>query len=335
MLEVNGRNIDGLPFDKLRIVNELLSFQDEPLLLHLSDENNNDIVSYWVDLDDECTRWLLGKVTKEELYLYLSGNKSLRDLFVHISSDYLFLVDYLVDDSITIKSIKLISSKLIVDKYYPKENSFYPLGLSDFYFNYLESNYYLNKLKEKSYIFNLRPTDELHGSTVGSEDAGYFLVGLTKSVKEYIGYEVHNIFKNIIPNPSTLAKFVNKVKERFSPRLPIVQYGSFEVGLAIDTTSINLEYNVDFDWKTQLIDGYKRDVLDVNYSSVAEATLITEKYDADTRKKIYEPFIKIIENPDIKITVKNSNRTVLRDYTFNPIVERVRNIVIPKPSKEG
>ena len=142
MLEVKGLNIESLPFGKLVLFKEILSFQYEPLLLHYTDEFGNDVISYWVDLDENYSRWLLGKITKNELFMYLSGNKSLRELFANISSDYLFLVDYGLENESSIKSVKLITPRSIPDKYYPKENSYYLLGLSDVYKKYLNNYLY-------------------------------------------------------------------------------------------------------------------------------------------------------------------------------------------------
>jgi len=141
MLDVNGKNLENSPFENLELINELLDFEGRPILLHYIDERKNDILSYWVDFDNTGNRWLYCKVTKQELFDYLIGIKSLKDLFSKIISDYIFLIDK--GNNNQDSAIKLINSYSLPDLYFPKEESYYTYGLSEFYQEYLSDNFYI------------------------------------------------------------------------------------------------------------------------------------------------------------------------------------------------
>jgi hypothetical protein len=332
MLQVKGVNIDGLPFDNLEVVSELLSFEYEPMLSHCRDERGNDWICYWADFDSNGKRWLYAKITKQELYDYLKGNKSLKKVFEELASEYVFLIDRDINEIFV--SAKLINAFALPPTYFPGEGSYYRQDINDYYFKYLNDDNYLKSLRNNSFVFNLKPATKRHGETVGSLDAGQFLVGLTKSVRAYVEYEVNEIFKEKIPDHKTLTKFIKKASDQFSPRIPEVKYGSFEVSIAIDTITVDVGYEINFDWKKGIVEGYKKDVLAVNYGNDEEAKLISERFDPESRRRIYEPFMKVLENPDIKISVQNADRSLSQNYAQTPIKESFKRIVVPKPTKE-
>src|SRR5258708_28459833 len=112
MLEVPGANILATPFGELKPINELLSFEDSPTLLHFQDFRGNDIIAYWVDFDKNGNRWLYAKVSKQELFDYLRGVKSLRALFTELDTDFVFLTDTFLEPYLktSIFPFKLINS---------------------------------------------------------------------------------------------------------------------------------------------------------------------------------------------------------------------------------
>ena len=333
MLEIKGTNIEQPPFDGLQLKAELLSFEDMPMLLHLIDSRENDWIAYWVDFDNTGHRWLYGKVNKKELFDYLIGRKSLNKLFKEISSDYIFLVDSNLDGDII--SAKLLNSYALPDKYFAEENSNYTYGLSDFYLDYLREFDYLHKLQEKSYIFKAEPSSKVHQSTVGAKEAATLLNGVSNSIEGYIKTKAFNILKTKFSDTTRINKRINKYKNMLSPRIAETAFGSFEVWLAIDTVAFLGEDEIDSELRHGLINGYKQDVLDVDYTSEEEAKIIAEKYNEDERRLIFEPIFKLFDNDEIIISVSDFSKTFQRNYGGIPIKKTVfKDIVLPKPTVE-
>ena len=55
MLKPIGENIANLPFGEIKVVNELMSFDGIPMLLHFTNDRKEDILAYWVDYDKTTT----------------------------------------------------------------------------------------------------------------------------------------------------------------------------------------------------------------------------------------------------------------------------------------
>lgn len=332
MLQVNARDMNGLPFEGLRVISELLNFNEEAMLNHCQDDRDNDWLCYWVDFDNTGKRWLYGKINKEELYLYLIGSKSLKQTFSDISSDYVFLVDYNVDEEIG--SVKIINSFSIPETYFAGQNSFYKWGLSEYYSKYLDSFIYIDKLRQKSYIVTVKPTNQIHGSTVGAREAAFVLSNFTKSIEGYIDVTAFNIIKNRTNDRSRINKEVNRIKERLSPRIAQNVFHSFEVWLSMDVVTLEVDSPQEIEWRNHLIENYKNDILDVDVSSEEDGRIIAEKYSPEERKKIFDPLVKVYENEEINITISDFNQTFKRDFSRKPITQSFKDIVIPTPTIE-
>jgi hypothetical protein len=93
MLTIDGINISQLPYERLELANELLSFEDMPILEHFISSNKEDIISYLVDYNETTQRKLYAKVSKKELFSYLIGNRSLKDILSGLESDFIFFID--------------------------------------------------------------------------------------------------------------------------------------------------------------------------------------------------------------------------------------------------
>jgi hypothetical protein len=332
MLEVKGIDIgNSQPFEGLKLISELLDFDGEPMLMHHTDIMGHDWVSYWVDFDKTGKRWLYGKVTKEELYFYLIGNKSLRQVFEEIKSDYIFLIDYDVNEQYS--SGLMLNSYAIPEKYFAGNNSYYEYGLTDFYQTYLYKYDYIEKLRQCSYKFIVEPSNGLHGNTVSAKDAAAVLFGATKSMEGYIDVTGFNVFKHK-DERSKVNKKINKYKQSLSPRIAQNAFHSFEVWLSMDVFTLHLTDKEEISWKSNLIENYKNDVLNVDISSEEDARIIEQKYTPEERKKIFEPLIKIYDNEDIAVTLTDYKSTFVRELKKKPLSTEFKNIVVPKPTKE-
>lgn len=330
MLQVNGITIDKLPFEGVEFINELLNFEGSPTLVHLRDYKKMDILSYWVDFDNNGSRWLHSKVSKKELFLYLAGIKSLRDFFSDLSSDYFFLVD--TNSEGEISSVLLIEPSKLPEQYRPKQNSYYRKGLSDFYSEYLTEYSYIHRLRENSYIIKVEPTLRTHSKTVGAKEAATVLNGVANSIEGFIRVKAFNLLKDKFADTARINRRINKVKNYLSPRITETQYNSFEVWLAIDVITFDSEDKIDTELRNNIVEGYRQDVLDVDFSSEQDATLITQKYNHEERKLIFEPLFKIFEDDDYKISISDYAKKMGRLEKQVKVTTSFKEIILPKPT---
>lgn len=135
MIKLPGHKVSGLPFGNLTLITEIISFENSPMLIHYQNDKKSDILTYWVDFGNSAIRWIYIQVTKNELYLYLTGRANLRDIFSNTKSQYIFLVDKDLNGEDI--SISMITPFEIPDKYIAGENSFFTEGLSEYYEDHL------------------------------------------------------------------------------------------------------------------------------------------------------------------------------------------------------
>ncbi len=328
MIEIVGYKIESLPYNDLVKVHDIL-FVDGPLLTHYKGHNDKDYLFYWVDYNEDVNRILVFEISKSELYNYLSGGISLRMAICQLDSTFVFLIDQDVNGEN--KNVVMLNAFSLPDEYLPDEKSYYSLGLPLFYDRYLKAYDYINVLRSQSYIFKLEPTDNVHDHTVSTKEAGNFLIGITKSIDSYIDYTATAKLKDVIIDRSRLNKTINQIKQKASPRVADSSFSSFNVSIAIDNIVIKSEYKQIEDWQSSLIDNYKNDVLDVDYSSQEDAVAIVERFpDAESRKKIFDPIFKILENKDVSLSVSSYNKGFERSYKKSRPGEKFKTEVLPQ-----
>lgn len=330
MLPLSGLNIDELPFKDLKILQEILVFEDIPVLVHYSDNNSEDIISYLVDFDETGKRQMFTKVQKDELFSYLIGLKSLKRLFSEIKSDFVFFVDS--DNSDNIKSTTLLSKFLIPEKYFPIDESFHDEEINDFYIDYLKENFYYYKLKENAFILTVKPSTGKHGTTVSARDAAFVLANATNSVEGYVSVRSFNALKNDFSDINQIKRKVSATKKFLSPRIAEAAFHSFEVWLAMDTVLFKEKDKYITEIAEGLVQSYKQDVLDVDYTSEEDAKILIEKYSEDERKMIFEPIYKIVENKDFVVSVCDVKNTIKRNNKQLKSSKNFWQKVLPPPT---
>lgn len=332
MLKIDGLNIKSLPFENLSLLQTIEDFEGVSILEHYIDERKDDIISYLVDFDKTDKRILYAKITKNELLSYLIGINSLKQLLESISSDYLFLVDYNRDNEF--KTATLISKYRIPTKYFPSDDSFYEEDLNDFYSEYLKEQYYYYRLKENAFIVTVKPKNDIHGQTVGAREAAIVLNNTTNSVEGYIRAKSFNVLKNDFGNADKINRRITTTKNFLSPRIAQVAFGSFEVWLAIDTLQFHGQDKYDSVIREGLIDGYKKDVLDVDFTSEEDAKIITEKFSEDERKMIFEPIWKLVESDRFYISISDPKKTIKRNTEGVKSSNTFWKKLLPPPTEE-
>jgi hypothetical protein len=332
MIKPAGYKIEALPYKDLTKVQDIL-YVDGPLLAHFKDDKDKDYLAYWVDYDEQTNRVLIFEASKRDIYNYLSGGISLRRLICQLDTSFVFLVDQ--DSNEINNDVLMLNAFSLPDEYLPDERSFYTLGLPVFYDHYLRSYSYIDLLRARSYIFKLEPTDNIHDHTVSTKEAGSFLISITKSIDSYIDYTATSKLKDIIIDRARLNKTINQIKQKASPRVADSCYDSFNVSLAIDNIVLKSEYKEIEEWQNGLIESYKNDVLDVDYSSQEDAIAIVERFpDAESRKKIFDPIFKILENRDVSLSVSSYNKSFERSYKKSRPGEKFKTQILPKQTIE-
>ncbi|MBO9565529.1 MAG: hypothetical protein J7621_22320 [Niastella sp.] len=334
MLDLKAITIAALPFAGLDLVEELLAFEGTPTLLHLRDKEHDDVIAFWVDFDSAGNRWLYGKVDKAELFDYLIRRKSLRSLLTTIHSEFLFLADSYKDDKPG--SVRMIKARDLPEEYLPTGDSYYIEDeMPAYYVDYLTEYNYIHKLREKSYVVTVEPSSQTHQDTVGAKEAAEVLNGMVSSIEGYVRVKAFNLLKEKYSDVRRINKRINAMRKHFSPRIAEAEFGSFEVWLAIDTLTFNLtEDEIDSKLRSEVIDGYRQDVLDVDFTSDEDARIISNKFNEDERKMIYNPLFKLIESDDFDITISDFAHTLQRTRGKIKLKSSFKDIIMPQPTLE-
>jgi len=121
MKEIKGINTN-YNIDKFIKVSDLIAF-DGSLLSHFIDENGENYLFYWVDVDDEYNRWMFLRVNTFSIQKYLEKKITLYNLVLKQSEDFVFFVD--IDDNSKFHNIKLVYKTDIDESYIPDIDSYY------------------------------------------------------------------------------------------------------------------------------------------------------------------------------------------------------------------
>lgn len=341
MLEIKGLNIESLPFEGLKVQDELLDFDGVPMLLHYQytrriKKGNEvfDLLSFLVDFDNNCQRYLFWKITKRDLYLYLNKNISLRRLLEETESEFIYLVDENTETGE--KVVKCFNSYELPEKYLPSHESFYIYGLSEYYLEYLDFFSYEDKLLKKSYTVTLEANkkNKKHENTISAKDAGAAMTNYHQSIYGFAYIKAYKEYSHLQGNDKINKQKANKFAEAISPRLTNATLCCFEFSIAMDTTPFHEPKSVEGKLSKTLIEEYKKDVLDVNYSDEEDAKIIAQNYTAAERKKIFEPIFKVLENEDIEVTVTDYKKSFSKNSKSNQLNKKFKDIVIPPKSLE-
>lgn len=333
MEEIIGYKIESFPFEGMEHISNLIEFEG-PLLAHYKDKYDSHFLYYWVDNDENYNRWLVWKVSEQRLYLYLQKLITLEDLFP-IKSDNIFCVD--IDSKIVYTNIWITYPDAISENYRPEPFSFYHFNPPAIYEKKLQVGTYLETLKENALYFNVEPAYDRYGVTVSVQDVFNVLENLTKSISEYVKYRVKNILTKRITDLNRIRIATESLSSQNRLRVCYLNLNSFHVGIAAD--NLNIEHNaMDSsieDFQNEVLQTYKNEVLDNDFSSAEDVNILIDKFpDEESRKKIFDPLVKIINNENIQVNIT--------DYTkkFDKKYKRVSNIdksvLLPaRPTKQN
>ena len=324
---LGGYSFNELPFKGLQKYSDLLE-HDGPILSHFKDSSNRDILFYWVDYDGDVNRWLVWRINTAQLIQYLMGFKSLRDLMLEGNKDFVYSVD--IDNDLNHTNIKAFDTEQILSEYIPEEDDLYVISPSKAYDNLLlgtEEHAYVPLLRERALYYHIEPNNPKFSNTVSTSEAGSFLTNLTKSFKSFVAVNLFQNFKDK-HGYSDLTKTINEFKKILEPRIVALSYSSFNVGISTDIVHGPNDTQLR-KWQKGVLEQFKEDVVNVDYSSDEALKSLSDKYSEEDRKQIYGPYIEIVNNSNLKVVVSDAKKSFRK--TYRKLEDREK--LVPKPDR--
>ena len=327
MEQLVGNIISELPIKGLQKFGDLIAYEG-PVLSHFRDNNGTNYLYYWVDYDEHFNRWLIWKITEEQLYDYLKRRTTLKELLLSKNKDFIFSVD--IDSNLHYHNISIFPIALVNEEYIPEEESYFKFEPPSFYsplIDAFEQDFYLQILKERAIYFKLEPSSPKFSTTISASDAANFLKKISFSFSNFIEYDFFENYKSKISDLSRLNRIVRQFKELLEPRVVSLSYGSFNVGLSSDTLHTVDDSNSYKEWQLSIFEKYRNDVIEVDYNSEQDATIIAQKYPEEIRRKVFAPIIEAINNPAYTVEVTTWKNDFKKQ--FNIIQKKSKKIIIP------
>lgn len=307
MIDIQGHKISGFPFLNHSKICDLLEYNG-PILSHFRDTQERDYLYLWVDHSLDKNRWLVWYIPKEELINYLQKEISLRDLLHNAST--LFATD--INADIQHSNTLIITFSSLPEEYIPEPESFFSLDIPKTYFSEINKgfkNYYVPFLRTNGYSFKLENSENQFSEAVKADEAGKMLMDISKSAIEFAEYDFFNKFRENFTDFNSLNTAVKRVKDYISPVVIDTNFHSFEVTLNIDSImSLDGESVELKSWRKNLFNDYYNSVFDINYASPEALEIVNSRFPEETsRKRILQPILRILKNPNYKLFTKPSN----------------------------
>ena len=320
-------NFDLNQFQKI----EDIIYLDEPILTHLM-KNNKHFLMYLVDTIEDKDTYLLLELEEQTIFDYLTKQKTLRQI---ISTNQNFIYKIEQDFNGTVINSDITQNSYLPENYLPTEDSYlnYEPSSQSYYYNFIkefEAQSYLRSLREQAFYIKLAPTSSKYSNTIGfNELVSELLKNISSSFKSFLKADFFESFKERQTDEKKLNASFNRLADDLDYRMVDLDFGSFEIGLAVDKVMKQSIENKEIrDWAIDVGYKYKNIVLDDDYDEETVSTIISN-YSQEDRKKIFDPIFKITENSNFDLKVKN-----LKSNEYSKInikdKSKIERIVPPK-----
>lgn len=298
--------LSDFPFLIDKKVSDLV-FVDEPILSHFITNDKKNLFFYLIDLTDEYNHWLVFEVLEENLYSYIKGEYSLRDLILNSDNDFVYTVKS--DDNFILSDPEMIKPESIEQKFLPSESSFNSIEVNKVPF-YLElelkysNEFYKKSLEKSAYFLKIDSVNKESKRLVTLNQLSNFVSLFLKSYTNYSEVEFKNIFKSKYTDQTILDKAYSKIKKPTELYMTAAKAASFEIGLAIDKIMLGGEIT-DLElkrWAKNIFSNYRENVIELDYEDEEIVEAINKKYDYSQRQKIYKPFFDLINNNELQVS---------------------------------
>lgn len=299
-------------FDLTRFAEvEDLIYLDQPILTHLRG-NGKHWFRYLVDIGEKHDRFLFFEVSKWDIAKYLRAECSLRTI-LEGTDNFLFEVE--IDYMGLVSNTSIIMPGLIPEGYLPAENSFvtYKVQRGSVYEGLLadyEKDEYLRNLRSGAFYIKFASNSKKYRETLGfNEIVKKFLARLASSYDAFLEADYLNSMGEVYSDIGRLKKSFNSIKSDLDYRTVDFKYGSFEIGLAVDTLmKSSIENKAVHDWAVNVGDKYRKIAFSNDYSS-RDVKDIVSRYDEPTRRKIFDPVFEIRSNKQVSLEVRQPQST--------------------------
>jgi hypothetical protein len=123
METLKGFRLDKFPL-QLEHLTDLIYF-DGPLLSLFENRFGEHYFYCWCDVDEHCHRWLVFRLSDEQLRNYLMQQISLRDLTLNPVEGLVYCLD--IDNQVQYQNIYLLRPSNLPEAYIPDTESYYDL----------------------------------------------------------------------------------------------------------------------------------------------------------------------------------------------------------------
>lgn len=130
MNKITGIKVDRLPYPDLHKVADLTYF-DGPLLSLFRDTEDRGYLYYWCDANDLFNRWLVLRISEDQLAKYIKQILPLDDILRHPVNDELFVVD--IDGQGKHCAVLLTRAEQLPADYFPQKDNFFDPSTTVFY----------------------------------------------------------------------------------------------------------------------------------------------------------------------------------------------------------
>lgn len=127
MKSLQGEKLNHYPLNLTHVAD--LLFFDGALLSLFENQNKEDYLYYWCDVDETCNRWLVFEVSSTNLRLYLQGKKSLYEIVTSPVNHLIYAID--MNNEGEIENIYKIKPENLPEDYIPDIDSYYDISESD------------------------------------------------------------------------------------------------------------------------------------------------------------------------------------------------------------
>jgi hypothetical protein len=340
MEKLSGFPLGLLPIKDFRKINDLLEY-DGPILSHFVDAFNNNYLFYWVDNDERNNRWLIWQVSIEDIFYYTNGEYSLSHLLTSEQIENIYSVD--INEDLEFVNILLMKFQEIPRVYIPGQNSYLFSDIEEEHYEYIfdklpdslkiefEALKHNAVLKRDAIYIKLEQrfgiSQPFSETPVNSFDAGTFLEAFSNSFKEYFGFFSLKILTQKLTDLKIIKNHIDQIKKSIELKVVDMHFASFGVALSADFLMFQNPY-LSQDFAKETFENYKKHVIEIDYSSDKQITLLANLFDDNSRRLIYGPIIKVFEVERNVISV--TNRKFEKTKTLKPISQSNKLLLIPE-----
>ncbi|MDB5136423.1 MAG: hypothetical protein JWP37_3026 [Mucilaginibacter sp.] len=136
-------------------------------------------------------------MTEHQLYNYIKGQLPLRELLLAENKDFIYSVE--IDKDFAFNNAQALHFDDLRSEYIPEIESYYSFPVPTVYnelIKKIESNPYLQHLRESALYFKLTPSNVKFDTSVTAIDASIFLKNISDSFLSYAQFDFFEKFKS-------------------------------------------------------------------------------------------------------------------------------------------